>query len=181
MGRSPGIVLSLAQRERLRRFMDGAVDKREYRAALGVLMRGDGRSAGYVGRQLGVSVKQVFVWCRLFRADGVEGLRMRVQTGRPAVEGDKAKGVIPDLLRKDPQSFGYLKGRWVLRDISRELKKEGISLHYSSVHRVLGDLGIVLKTPRLRAPGSMYKNYGKRAEIERYKRVAGALLKNESP
>jgi hypothetical protein len=68
----------------------------------------------------------------------------------------------------------------VLRDISRELKKEGIDLHYTGVHRILGDLGIVLKSPKLRAPGSIRKNYRKRAEIRRYKRVAGALLKKGS-
>lgn len=181
MGRNPGIVLSKAQREQLRRFMGDVKDKREYRAALGVLLRGDGVSAEDVGRRLGVTVKQVFVWCRNFRAKGVDGLRMKKQTGRPATQGNEAKKIIPELLRRDPQAFGYLKGRWVLRDISRELKKEGIPLHYTSVHRVLGDLGIVLKSPKLRAPGSMHKNYYKRAEIQQYKRVAGALKKRASP
>jgi transposase len=177
MGMNPGAELSKAQREQLTRFMNEVKDKREYRAALGVLLRGDGKSAKEVGRQLGVTMKQVFTWCRNFRAKGVDGLRMKKQTGRPAIDGNKAKKIIPELLKKDPQAFGYLKGRWVLRDIARELKKEGINLHYTSVHRILGDLGIVLKSPKLRAPGSIRKNYRKRAEIRRYKRVAGALLK----
>lgn len=177
MDRKKGIALSKAQREQLARFMNEVKDKREYRAALGVLMRGDGKSAEEVGDQLGVTEKQVFEWCRKFRTEGAGGLRMKKQTGRPATEGNKAKKVIPEMLKKDPQAFGYLKGRWALRDISRELKKEGINLNYTGVHRVLNDLGIVLKSPKLRAPGSMHKNYYKRAEIRRYKRVAGALLK----
>jgi len=180
MGRKVGIALPNVQRERLARFMNEVKDKREYRAALGVLLRGDGKSAREVGRQLGVTMKQVFEWCHDFRARGTDGLRMKKQTGRPAIEGNKAKRVIPELLKKDPQAFGYLKGRWVLRDISRELKKEGIDLHYTGVHRVLRDLGIVLKSPKLRAPGSIRKNYRKRAEIRRYKRVASALLKKGS-
>lgn len=177
MGRKAGIALSNLQRKQLARFMNEAKDKREYRAALGVLLRGDGKSAKEVGRQLGVTMKQVFEWCHDFSTRGTDALQMKKPTGRPAIHGDKAKKVIPELLKKDPQAFGYLKGRWVLRDIARELKKEGIYLHYTSVHRVLGDLGIVLKSPKLRAPGSIRKNYRKRAEIRRYKHVASALLK----
>lgn len=177
MDKKKGTVLSKAQREQLTRFMNEVKDKREYRAALGVLMRGDGKSAEEVGDQLGVTKKQVFEWCHKFRTKGADGLRMKKQTGRPATEGDKAKKAVPELLKKDPQAFGYLKGRWVLRDISRELEKEGINLNYTGVHRVLGDIGIVLKSPKLRAPGSIHKNYYKRAEIQRYKRAAGALLK----
>jgi len=161
--------------------MKSATDKREYRAALGVLLRGDGNGAAEVGRRLGVTKKQVFMWCHNFRQQGLDGLRMKKSTGRPATQGNRAKDIIPELLKKDPQLFGYLKGRWVLRDISRELEKEGIHLHFSGVGRVLQDLGIVLKSPRLRAPGSFHKNYRKREEVRRYKRVAGALEKKGSP
>lgn len=180
MGRKAGIELSNVQREQLTHFMNETKDKREYRAALGVLLRGDGKSAKEVGRQLGVTIKQVFMWCRKYHTKGIDGLRMKKQPGRPAIYGDKARKIVPELLKKDPQAFGYLKGRWVLRDIARELKKEGIDLHYTSVHRILSDLGIVLKSPKLRAPGSIRKNYRKRAEIRRYKRAASALLKKGS-
>lgn len=181
MAGTSGTTLSKAQREALTRFMKSARDKQEYRAALGVLLRGDGNAASEAGRRLGVTKKQVFMWCHNFRRQGVDGLRMKKPTGRPATQGNRAKEVIPELLKKDPQLFGYLKGRWVLRDISRELQKEGIPLHHTSVARVLEDIGIVLKTPRLRAPGSLHKNYRKRAEVRRYKQVAGALEKKGSP
>jgi len=175
-----GIFLSKANRRKLADFSKTANDKREYRAALGVLLRGDGETAEEVSRRLGVTRKQVFMWCRKFRSNGVDALRMRKQTGRPAHQGSKAKEIIPHLLEKDPQAFGYLKGRWVLRDIARELKKEGINLHYTGVRRVLNDLGITLKQPKLRAPGSLKKNYRKRKEIADYRRIAPALLKKES-
>jgi len=177
---SPGIVLSKSSRRQLERFSGETKDKREYRAARGVLLRGDGKAAEEVGRQLGVTRKQVFIWCRKFRLHGVEALRVRKQTGRPAHEGNKAKGIIPQLLDKDPQAFGYLKGRWVLRDIARELKKEGIELHYTGVRRVLNELGIKLKQPKLRAPGSLKRDYRKRKEIANYRRIAPALLKKAS-
>lgn len=176
-----GIRLSLGQKKVLKKFMHGTKDKREYRAAFGILLRAEGAKAKDVGQKLGVTIKQVFMWCRKFRDEGVEGLRVKKQSGRPAIEGKKAKRVLVNLLSQDPQTFGFLKGKWVLRDISKALKKDGITLHYSSVHRVLGDLGIVQKSPVLRAQGSIKKNYVKRAEIRRYKKVAAALLKKELP
>ena len=179
MPRQAGIKLSSSQRKVLKKFMQRAKDKREYRAALGILIRAEGKSAEDTARKLGVTIKQVFMWCRKFREDGAEALQVKKQSGRPAREGKKARQIIPQLLKQDPQAFGFLKGRWVLRDISKTLKKKGISLHYSGVHRVLEDLGIVRKSPKLRALGSLKKDYRKREELRRYKQVAAALLKKE--
>jgi transposase len=172
-----GIRLSKASRRQLEKFSKETMDKQEYRAARGVLLRAEGRTAECVGNELGITGKQVFMWCRKFKSDGVDGLRRKRQTGRPARQKNMAKPVIEDIIGKDPQAFGYLKGRWALRDISKELKKEGIELHYTGVRRALNELGITLKQPRLRAPGSLRKNYRKRKEIENYKRIAPALLK----
>ena len=87
---------------------------------------------------------------------------------------------VEEIIDEDPQAFGYLKGRWVLRDISRQLQKEGIEMHWTSVARMLDELKIGLASPKLRAPGSIKKNYAKRAEVRRYKRIAPALLKKTS-
>ena len=81
------------------------------------------------------------------------------------------------MLKQDPQNCGFLKGKWVLRDISLHLKKEGINLNYTGVRRALSDLDIIQKMPKLRAQGSIIKNYKKREEIRRYKQIAAALLK----
>ena len=179
MAMSSGIFLSKAKSLQLEEFSKTTKNKTEYRAAIGVLLRSKGKTAKDAGNQLGATQKQVFTWCRKFREEGIKGLLVKKQTGRPAEQKNQAKPVMEELLKKDPQMFGYLKGRWVLRDISRELKKEGIDLHYTGVRRALLDLGIVLKSPKLRAPGSINKNYRKRAEIKRYKRVSSALLKKK--
>ena len=146
---------------------------------MGILMRGDGKSSAEVGKKLGVTKKQVFMWCRKFNEGGINELRVKKQTGRKPKKKNEAKKFIKEMLKSDPQAFGYLKGRWVLRDISRELKKEGVDLHYTGVQRALLELGMKLKQPKLRAKGSIKKNYRKRAEIRRYKRVSSALLKKE--
>ena len=179
MGRYAGIVLSSKQKKALREFMTKTKDKGEYRAADGLLLRAEGKSAYDVSQRLGVTIKQVFVWRKKFRASGANGLLMKKATGRKTTKADATKPKIAALIDKDPQSFGYLKGRWVLRDIAKELRKEGINVHWTSVRRMLNDLGVVLKSPKLRAPGSIKKNYRKRAEIRRYKRIAPALFKKK--
>ncbi len=155
------------------------VYKREYTAAIGILMRSEGKSSAEVGKKFGVTKKQVFMWCRKFNKNVTDGLKVKKQTGRKGTKKNEAKKFIKEMMKKDPQTFGYLKGRWVLRDISRELKKEGVELHYTGVRRALLDLGLTLKQPKLRAKGSIKKNYRKRAEIRRYKRISSALLKKE--
>ena len=180
MGRYAGISLSRAQRKHLQQFMKNTKNKTEFRAAQGIILRCEGKSVEKIAHHFGVTMKQVFVWTRKFRAEGIDSLHVRKQTGRPSTKAKIAKPRIEKLIDKDPQMFGYLKGRWALRDISKELKKEGIPFHYSSVHRILDDLGIRLKSPKLRALGSIKKNYRKRAEIRRYKRIAPALLKKTS-
>ena len=177
MGRRPDFSLTIAQQRQLRQFMAKTKEKREYRAADGLLLRAEGKSADDVAHRLGVTIKQVFVWTRRFRSTGVNGLHMKKSTGRKTTKADGAKPIIVKIIDEDPQAFGYLKGRWVLRDISRELKKEGIDMHWTSVGRMLDELDIGLKSPRLRAPGSIKKNYHKRKEIQHYKRIAPALLK----
>ncbi len=179
MGRKAGIQLTAAMERALRLIAKKTKDKREYRAATGILLRGKNISAYDVARQLGVSIKQVFVWTRKFRAEGTAGLRMKKQTGRIPKKKNAAKESIVKLIDQDPQLFGFLKGRWVLRDIARHLKNEGIEIHYTGVHRILKELDITLKSPKLRAPGSIKKNYRKRAEIRRYRRIAPALLKKK--
>lgn len=177
MGRYAGIKLSRQERKQLQRFMDETKNKHEFRAAQGILLRTEGKSTEDVAAHFNVTKKQVFVWTRKFRKNGINGLRVKKQTGRPPTKALIVKPRIEELIDEDPQTFGYLKGRWVLRDISRELKKEGIGMHYSSVYRILDDIGIKLKSPKLRAPGSIRKNYYKREQIRRYRRIAPALLK----
>lgn len=181
MGRTAGIKLSEKEIKQLENARKHTKDARSFRAMTGVLLRGEGQSAETVAKNLGVSPKQVFMWCRGYKKKGIKGLVLGKPPGRPPKEGDKAKERIPALLRDDPQLFGYLKGRWVVRDIAKQLKKEGVNLSFQSVDRILHDLGISLKRPKLRAPGSIHKNYRKRKEITNYKAVAGALLKKELP
>lgn len=177
MGRKGGITLSEKQKQELIKAQKNTKDNRFFRAITGVLLRGGGHTAEDVKKILGVSQKQVFEWCKKYRKGGLTGLVMGKSSGRPAIEGNKAKKRIPYIMKSDPQMFGFLKGRWVVRDIAKALKKEGITLSFQQVSRILHELGINIKRPKLRAPGSIKKNYRKRKEIANYKQISPALEK----
>ena len=81
------------------------------------------------------------------------------------------------MIKTEPKLFGFLKGRWALGDISKQLGAEGISASVSTVWRILVSLDLVWGRPKLRAPGSIRKDYRKRKEIANYKRIAVALRK----
>ena len=179
MGMNPGIKLSRTERRKLNAVLKTTKDTKSYRAILGVLLRAQGKTAEDAAITLGVTQKQVFKWCARYRQSGIDGLKLSTPPGRPAVRGEKAKKRLPALLQKQPTEFGYLKRKWVLRDLAKQLKQEGIPLCYQSVHILLKDLGFVVKRPVLRAPGSIRRNYLKRKQIANYKRVAAALLKKE--
>ncbi len=77
----------------------------------------------------------------------------------------------------EPVEFGCLKGRWVIADTTSLLNREGIAVSRSTVARILNTLGYVWKRPKLRAPGSISKDYWKRKEVANYRKIAPALRK----
>lgn len=179
MVREAGIKLTPFQKSELKKFMNSTKEVREYRASQGVLLRAEGKTAAEAAMQFNVKKDRIFVWCRKYKKKGVLGLKMGKPTGRKPKKSIKAKKIIPQLLKKDPQAFGFLKGRWVVRDIAKALKEEELDISFKQVHRILNDLDLTLKQPQLRAPGSIKKNYRKRKEIRNYRRIAPALKKNK--
>lgn len=164
-----------------RRHLDKLVretrDKQEYARGTAILMRWRGKKAKEVARELHVCMGVVFKWEHVYRKKGIEGLRTRKPTGRPPITGRKAREAIPELMKKGPQSFGFLKGRWVVRDISRVLKQEGVEISPTQVHWILNDLGLSYKRPKLTVESDDPSFARKAREIRRYKQMAPALEK----
>jgi len=116
---------------------------------------------------------------RLYRRNGLDGLRGRKPPGRPAIRGENARKLIPELMKKDPQAFGFLKGRWVVRDISKALKSEGVEISPTQVHGILRDLGLLYKRSKLGLKSNNDTSYArKEREVGNYKQmIAPALAK----
>ncbi len=161
--------------ERLRR--DAKDDKLEYVRATCLLMRWRGRRVKDVARELDISVGAVYKWEASFRKEGIDALRTKKPPGRPSIKKKEARRRIPDLMKKDPQAFGFLKGRWVVRDISKALKQEGVEISPTQVHGILNDLGLSYKRPKLTVESNDPSFARKEREIRRYKQVAPALEK----
>jgi transposase len=112
----------------------------------------------------------------------VAGLRTKFGSGRPARKKAVMKEVLEELIKKDPQAFGYLRTTWSLRAIAQHLDKE-LGIKTSNVHvwRILQELGLSYKMPKAHviSPDSDYQ--AKAQKVKGYKKVSSALLKKRSP
>lgn len=172
--------LDRKRKRELKRLLSDTQDKKEYRRALGVLMRAQKKRVNDTAKQLGVSMDAVERWLRAYRRRGIDGIRARKHTGRPATKRKPAEARIRELLKQDPQAFGFLKGRWVVRDIARALSKEGIQVSRSYVHEMLQRMGLSYKRPRLDVKSNDPNYYRKAKEVRRYRQAAGMLAKRGS-
>jgi transposase len=169
--------LTRKERRHLDRFVRETKDKLEYARGTAIMMRWRGVMVKDVASQLNVCMGVVFKWERLYRQRGVDGLRRRKASGRPAVKRPAARRLIPQLMKKDPQAFGYLSGRWTVRDISKALREEGVDISPTQVHSILHDLGLSYKRPKLTVESNDPSFARKAHEIARYEQVAPALAK----
>jgi len=169
--------LTRKERRALERFVSTTNDKVEYIRGTALLMRAKRRKVKGVAQELHICMGAVFKWTSIYRRSGVDGLKRRHPSGRPPVVKDKAKKIIPELMKKDPKLFGFLKGRWVVRDMVSALKSEGIRMSKSHMHRMLRELGLSYKRPKLtvKSPDPHYRV--KERMVKNYKKAAPALEK----
>lgn len=169
--------LTRKERRHLERLVRETKNKLEYARGTAVLMRWRGKKVKDTARELNVCEGAVFKWEHAFRRHGIDGLRSRKASGRPAVKRPAAKRLIPDLMKKDPQAFGFLKGRWVVRDISKELRNEGVEISPTQVHGILRELGLSYKRPKLDVKSDDPSYARREREVRSYKQIAPALEK----
>ncbi len=170
-------VLDEVQVTELQNFLHNTRDKGEHARAVALLMRTEGTTADRVSNTLNVCIDSIFRWSRAYMKYGIDGLRKKANGGRPPVIKSKAKQIIPRLLKKDPQAFGFVKGRWVVRDIARALDEEGVKISFKHVHNILKDLGLSYKRPKLTVRSNDSQYARKEKEVRNYKQVSAALAK----
>jgi transposase len=175
--------LRLTRKEKrgLKRFVERTDDKREYRRGTAVLLRGAKRRVKDIARELNVSIDAVERWVRAYRkGGGIDSLRAKKHPGRPPRLRGMAMRRMRELLKEDPRAFGFLKGRWVVRDVAKALSQEGIKVSRSYVHHMLKELGLAYKRPKLDVKSDDPSYYRKAREVKRYKQAAGMLAKGGS-
>ena len=110
---------------------------------------------------------------------GIDGIRARKPTGRPERKKKPAQTRMEEILKEDPQAFGFLKGRWVVR-ASRRSSPQRESGQPVYVHDMLKDMGLAYKRPKLTVKSDDPNYHRKKKEVRDYKRAASALEKKGS-
>jgi transposase len=93
------------------------------------------------------------------------------------------KAIIKDIVHnKSPRTFGYLKNTWSIRLLAIYLSSLlGIDVSRSQMWRIIHDLGIVYKQPKLELEKEKDDDYEeKKGKIDRYRKISRALLKKDT-
>lgn len=93
--------------------------------ARAILWTLEGKTCAEIGKLLGVRERQVKVWRRLFREQGVEALKARKATGRPVRKGEIALAIAKELLASPRSDLPP----WTLPRIAEEIRRrEGFTI-----------------------------------------------------
>jgi transposase len=175
--------LSKEQKKELLLFMKRTRDKEEYRRAYAVKQKMDGMPYRVIAKDIGVNYRNVYDWIDNYRKDGLIGIRNKRKNGgrRAVLTTAKNKEMTKDIvLNQSPRTFGYLKNTWSIRLLATYLSSLlGINFSRSQTWRIIHDLGIVYKQPKINLKKSDdYEQ--KKGKVERYKKISRALLKKDT-
>jgi transposase len=140
-----------------------------------------------IAKDMGVNYRTVYEWIDNYRKFGLNGIRNRRKNNggrRAVISTDKNKEMIKDIvLNKSPRTFGYLKNTWSIRLLATYLTSLlGMNVSRSQIWRIIRDLGIVYKQPKLELQKDKDKDdyEQKKNKVDKYKKVAHALLKKDT-
>lgn len=176
--RASRLKLTIGQINGLRSFIEKTNNKREYRRAVAVFQKADGKTYDYIVREHRVHIRTAKKWIHDYIKKGIEGLKIRENHGgrKPRIT-DQDREIILSALFNDPHLFGYLRNTWSLRSLAKCLTNElGIPISFKHLQRITKDLGIRCKRPKLELLHGKDYEEGKR-RVEDYKHVATALKK----
>ena len=126
-----------------------------------------------IAKDIGVNYRNVYDWINNYRKFGLEdGIINKRKNGgrRPVISTAKNKEMIKDIvLNQSPKTFGYLKNTWSVRLLATHLTSLlGMNVSPKQTWRIIHDLGIVYKQPKLELEkkGDDYEE--KKEKIDRY-------------
>jgi transposase len=160
-------------------------DKEEYRRAYAIKQKMEGLSYRTIAKDMGINYRTVYDWIDNYRNNGLNGIRnKRKNVGRrPMISNPRNKEMIKFIvLNKSPRTFGYLKNTWSIRLLAIYLSSLlGINISRSQMWRIIHDLGIVYKQPKLELEKEKDDDYEeKKGKIDGYKSVSSAHLKKDT-
>lgn len=175
--------VSKEQKKELLAFMKRTRDKEEYRRAYAVKQKMEGVPYRTIAKDIGVNYRNVYDWIDNYRKFGLDGIRNKRKNGgrRAVLTTAKNKEMIKDIvLNQSPTAFGYLKNTWSIRLLATYLSSLlGMNVSRSQTWRIIHDLGIVYKQPKIKLEkDDDYEQ--KKNKIDKYKKISRALLKKDT-
>jgi transposase len=136
-------------RRRLQRTVQKSKDKNHVRRALALLHLAEGKTVSEVARSVCAARSTVQSWRGLYEEYGEAGLEPApVGRSRWTVTDEVLEQLI-QLLEKTPEDYGYLRASWTSELLALELERQlGVSIHASTVRRILPQLGYVWRRTR---------------------------------
>ena len=102
--------LTTGQVNSLTLFMEKTGDKKEYRRAIAVIQKADGKTYDYISREQKVHIRTAKKWIGDYIKNGIKGLKIRKNyDGRKPRITHEDREVILSALFNDPHLFGYLR------------------------------------------------------------------------
>lgn len=180
MYRGSKLYLTIEQKNSLKSLMKNTTDKRQYRRLLAILQKSNnGRTFKDIAKEHVVSIRSVQRWVFAYLENGTTGLKIK-KTGRSQSRiTDENKEVMLSVLFNDPNLFGYVRNTWSLRSLAKCLTEElDIPISFKHLQRILKDMGIRCKRPKLELEHGPDYNDGKK-KVKNYKQIASALKKRK--
>ena len=112
---------------------------------------------------------------------GIRNSRRKSGGRRAVISTAKNKEMIKDIvLNKSPRTSGYLKNTWSMRLLATYLSSIlGINVSRMQTWRIIRDLGIVYKQPKLKLEkDDDYEQ--KKGKIDGYRKASTALIKKDT-
>ena len=138
-------------------------DKRYYRRLLAVTQKSNGRTFEDIAKEHGVSIRTVQRWISAYLKIGTKGLEIKKPGGTKFRITDEDRDIMLSVLFNDPNIFGYIRNTWSLRSLAKCLTEElGIPISFKHLQRILKDMGIRCKRPKLELEHGADYNEGKK-------------------
>jgi transposase len=173
--------LTTGQKNSLKLLMKNTTtDKKYYRRLLTVLQKSNGRTFADIAKEHGVSIRSVQRWISAYIQMGAKGLEIKKKTGSTKSRiTDEDREIMLSVLFNDPHIFGYIRNTWSLRSLAKCLTEElDIPISFRHLQRILKDMGIRCKRPKLELEHGADYNEGKK-KVKNYKKIASALKKRK--
>ena len=111
-----------------------------------------GWSQKQIAAALGVSKGAVSQWVARGKAGGVDALRNRPRSGATPKLTQQQRQLLPDILRRGAQAYGFGGDVWTQERIAAVIKREfGVSYHPDHIGRLLRAIGWSVQKPIERA------------------------------